>query len=50
MPSDYVSVEEEEEKERREYQDYRAGSKKEAASDSMGSFGALLKAKLEEKK
>lgn len=50
VPSDYVSVEEEEEKERREYQDYRAGSKKEAASDSMGSFGALLKAKLEEKK
>jgi len=53
VPSDYVSLEDEEEKERREYKDYRSnrtGSKKEAANDSMGSFGALLKSKLEEKK
>ena len=53
IPSDYVSLEDEEEKERREYKDYRSnrtGSKKEAAKDSMGSFGALLKSKLEEKK
>lgn len=53
VPSDYVSLEDEEEKERREYKDYRSnrtGSKKEAAKDSMGSFGALLKSKLEEKK
>jgi small subunit ribosomal protein S1 len=53
VPSDYVSLEDEEEKERREYKNYRSnrtGSKKEAAKDSMGSFGALLKSKLEEKK
>ncbi len=53
VPSDYVSLEDEEEKERREYKDYRStrtGPKKEAAKDSMGSFGALLKSKLEEKK
>lgn len=53
VPSDYVSVEDEEEKERQDYQNYRSnrpGSKKDAATDSMGSFGALLKAKLEEKK
>ena len=53
IPSDYVSIEDEEEKERREFKDYRSnqvGSKKEAAKDSMGSFGALLKAKMEEKK
>ena len=53
VPSDYVSLEDEEEKERREYKDYRSnrtGSKKEVAKDSMGSFGALLKSKLEEKK
>lgn len=50
VPSDYLSIEDEEEKERGDFQDYRAGSKKEAVQDSMGSFGALLKAKLEEKK
>lgn len=53
VPSDYVSLEDEEEKERREYKDYRSnrtGPTKEAAKDSMGSFGALLKSKLEEKK
>ena len=53
VPSDYVSIEDEEEKERQDYKNYRsnrAGSKKDAATDSMGSFGALLKAKLEEKK
>ena len=50
VPSDYVSTEEVEEKERREYQDYRATSKKTGSQEAMGSFGALLKAKLEEKK
>ncbi len=53
VPSDYVSLEDEEEKERREYKDYRSnrtGPKKEEAKDTMGSFGALLKSKLEEKK
>ncbi|MGI9535526.1 MAG: 30S ribosomal protein S1 [Desulfocapsaceae bacterium] len=52
VPSDYVSIEDEEEKERREFKDYRSnreGPKKETAKDAMGSFGALLKAKLEEK-
>jgi small subunit ribosomal protein S1 len=50
VPSDYVSVEDEEEKERREFQDYRASSKKGKRDDGVGSFGALLKAKLEGKK
>ena len=50
VPSDYVSVEDEEEKERREFQDYRASSKKDKREAGVGSFGALLKAKLEEKK
>lgn len=52
-PSDYVSTEEEAEKERRDYTDYRserAGSKSSRKKDSLGSFGALLKAKMEEKK
>ncbi len=53
VPSDYVSSEDEEEKERREFKDYRSqqgSTKKDVAKDSMGSFGALLKAKMEEKK
>ena len=50
VPSDYVSAEDEEEKERREFQDYRASSKKAKHDEGVGSFGALLKAKLEEKK
>ncbi|MBT8345419.1 MAG: 30S ribosomal protein S1 [Desulfofustis sp.] len=50
VPSDYVSVEDEEEKERREFQDYRASSRKDKRDAGVGSFGALLKAKLEEKK
>ena len=50
IPSDYMSIEDEEEKEQRDFKDYQTSSKKGAAQDSMGSFGALLKAKLEEKK
>ncbi len=54
VPSDYVSTEDEAEKERQEYTDYRsnrAGSKSsQAEKDALGSFGALLKSKLEEKK
>jgi small subunit ribosomal protein S1 len=50
VPSDYVSVEEEEEKERRDFKDFRASSSKDKRDDGVGSFGALLKAKLEEKK
>lgn len=52
-PSDYVSTEDEAEKERRDFTDYRskrAGSKPSREKDSLGSFGALLKAKMEEKK
>ena len=50
VPSDYVSAEDEEAKERREFQDYRASSKRASRDDGVGSFGELLKAKLEEKK
>jgi small subunit ribosomal protein S1 len=52
-PSDYVSTEDEAEKERRDYTDYRSnrtGSKSSRKKDSLGSFGAMLKAKMEEKK
>lgn len=49
-PSDYVSAENEEEKERQDYRSYRTDAKKSAPKESMGSFGALLKAKIEEKK
>lgn len=49
-PSDYVSSEDEEEKERQEFRSYRTESKKSAPKESMGTFGALLKAKMEEKK
>ena len=54
VPSDYVSVEDEQEKERSDYQAYRSDrakpKKKAQDEESLGSFGALLKAKLEEKK
>jgi small subunit ribosomal protein S1 len=50
VPSDYVSDEEEEKKEQRRYEDYRASSNKNRREEGVGSFGALLKAKLEEKK
>ena len=54
VPSDYVSVEDEQEKERSDYQAYRSNrakpKKKSQEEESLGSFGALLKAKLEEKK
>jgi len=49
-PSDYVSTESEEEKERQDYRSYKTQSRKTAAKESMGSFGALLKAKMESKK
>ncbi|MBM9605225.1 30S ribosomal protein S1 [Desulfopila inferna] len=47
-PSDYQTPEDEAEIERQEYTKYKAGSKKNDAD--TGSLGALLKAKLEEKK
>jgi len=49
-PSDYVTTESEEEKERQDYRSYKTQSRKTAAKESMGSFGALLKAKMESKK
>ncbi len=52
-PSDYVSTEDEAERERRDYTDYRshqADPKSSGKKDPLGSFGALLKAKMEEKK
>jgi len=49
-PSDYVSAEDEEEKERQDFRSYRAEAKKSEEQSSMGTFGALLKAKMDEKK
>ncbi len=52
-PSDFVSAEDEADKERRDYTDFRSkqsGSKPSREQDSLGSFGALLKAKMEQKK
>lgn len=49
-PSDYVSAEDEGEKERQDYRKYRTEAKKAAPKESMGTFGALLKSKMEEKK
>ncbi|THB70517.1 MAG: 30S ribosomal protein S1 [Desulfobulbaceae bacterium] len=48
-PSDYVSEEEAAEKERNDYRSYVSDNKK-TEDSSMGSLGALLKAKLDEKK
>ncbi len=53
-PSDYVSAEDEADKEHKDYMSYRSNQSKsktgKTKKESMGSFGALLKAKLEEKK
>jgi len=48
-PSDYVSTEEKEEKEHQEFKSYLSSDEKKKKSSQMGSLGALLKAKLEEK-
>lgn len=48
-PSDYVSPEDEADKERQEFTDFAKKKKREPRAGAMGSFGALLKAKMEEK-
>lgn len=51
-PADYVSAETELEKEQRDYQSYQSTRKKPSpdAKESLTGFGALLKAKLDQKK
>lgn len=48
-PADYVSPTETADQEFKELQSYRATRKQEAKQESVGSFGALLKKKLEQK-
>lgn len=50
VPADYVSAEKEEEKEKSDYRSFIAGEKKKKSGSEMGSLGALLKAKMAEKK
>lgn len=50
VPADYVSAEEEQDKERSEYKSFITKEKKQQPKTEMGSLGALLKAKLSEKK
>ncbi len=49
-PSDYQAPENQEAAERQEYKAFVDGKKKEKGDSQMGSLGALLKAKLQEKK
>jgi len=49
-PSDYTSSEDKAEKEREEYKTFAKSQKPTRKSESMGSFGELLKAKLQQKK
>ncbi len=48
-PSDYVTPEDEEETERKEYTSFISSKEKKPKADKMGSLGELLKAKLAEK-
>ncbi|MCG6930094.1 MAG: 30S ribosomal protein S1 [Desulfofustis sp.] len=48
-PSDYLSAEDEAEKQRQEFRSYRTEAEKSEAQESLGSFGALLKATLDKK-
>ncbi|MGW8194531.1 MAG: 30S ribosomal protein S1 [Desulforhopalus sp.] len=50
VPADYVSPESEEEKEKTEYKSFITREKKKKSTDEMTTFGALLKAKMAEKK
>lgn len=50
VPADYVSAEEEQDKERSEYKSFITKEKKQQPKSEMGSLGALLQAKLSEKK
>lgn len=49
IPADYVSPENEKDKEQSEYKSYLTKDKKKPSENKMGSLGALLKAKLSEK-
>ena len=49
-PSDYTSSEDKAEKEREDYKTFARSEKAPGKSGSMGSFGEMLKAKLEQKK
>lgn len=49
VPADYVSQESEEEKESNEFKTYASKAKKKKPAAELGSLGALLKAKLQEK-
>ncbi|GAB6192849.1 30S ribosomal protein S1 [Desulfocastanea catecholica] len=50
VPADYVSAEAEQDKERSEYKSFVTKEKKQQPKSEMGSLGALLKAKMSEKK
>jgi len=50
VPADYVSAEAEQDKERSEYKSFITKDKKQQPKSEMGSLGALLKAKMAEKK
>ncbi len=50
IPADYVSPEAEQDKERSEYKSFITKDKKQQPKSEMGSLGALLKAKMAEKK
>lgn len=50
VPADYVSAEAEQDKERSEYKSFITKEKKQQPKSEMGSLGALLKAKMSEKK
>lgn len=50
VPADYVSPENEDEKEKTEYRSFIAREEKKRPANEMGSLGALLKAKMAEKK
>ncbi len=50
VPADYVSPEAEQDKERDEYKSFKTKEKKARPATEMGSLGALLKAKMAEKK
>ncbi|HSL41001.1 MAG TPA: S1 RNA-binding domain-containing protein, partial [Desulforhopalus sp.] len=50
LPADYVSEQRKEAEEREEYSSYRKSGQKTPAGEEVGSLGALLKAKLAERK
>ena len=50
VPTDYVSPESKDRAEQSEYKSYMSGTKKKKSASEVGSLGALLKAKMAEKK